>query len=417
MLGATGVLFLVVALCVDLRPVVDENFFFAATDPALRQAKKIEERFPSQLQMILAVSSRDISSANYLARIQRLTRRVEEIDTVTSVKSVEAGPKSFADALASPFWSRLLIAEDRKSTNLILFMESGKNPETAIRQLEKIVHELDAADFRIHIAGPPYVTEMIRRSLAHDFWYFTFAAPILFGLTMAALFRSLRIFIGMFSTCASAVLLTLLLQALLGKKIGILTVNLGTIVFVIAMSHPVYMTFNWQTLADRSHRLGKESPDLAMDAWRMTFPPSFWSMVCASLGFASLLIVQAKPLRALGFGGVLGTVVAFACAYLMYPAFLRWAVPRKSKIVEAEPTHSFWSRRFGLLSLGIIVLGIGLGLGLSKVNTDPSLLDYFKPKTELRDGLEFVDRTGGSNPLTLVVSASNGSRLNTDEAY
>jgi uncharacterized protein len=109
--------------------------------------------------------------------------------------------------------------------------------------------------------------------------------------------------------------------------------------------------------------------------------------------------------------------VAFACAYLMYPAFLRWAVPRKSKIVEAEPTHAFWARRFPLLSLGVIVLGIGLEFGLSKVNTDPSLLDYFKPHRELRDGLELVDRSGGSNRLTLVVSASNGSRLNTDETY
>src|SRR5204862_2656036 len=63
------------------------------------------------------------------------------------------------------------------------------------------------------------------------------------------------------------------------------------------------------------------------------------------------------------------------------------------------------------------MLGIGLGFGLPRVNTDPSLLDYFKPRTELRDGLEFVDRTGGSNPLTLVVSAANGSPLNTDEAY
>src|SRR5207237_9610794 len=152
--------------------------------------------------------------------------------------------------------------------------------------------------------------------IAYDFSYFSLPALLFFGLTLAALFRSIRLFVGMLCTCASAVLLTLLIQSMLGHKIGILTVNLGTIVFVIAMSHLVYMTFNWQTLADRAHRLGKESPDLERDAWRMTFPPSFWSMVCASLGFASLLIVQAKPLRELGFGGVLGTVVAFACAYL-----------------------------------------------------------------------------------------------------
>src|SRR5438067_8269690 len=416
MLAITGVLLLSVAILVDLNPVVDQNFFFSTNDPGIQQTKKIEQRFPSQPEVILAVSSRDISSPRYLGRIQKLTQRVHTIGSVNAVKSLAEGPKSFDDAVKSPFWSRLLIAPDRKSSNVIIFMK-GKHTEQPIQRLEQIVHELDAPDFRIHIAGPPYVVEMLRRSLAHDFRYFSLTAVVLFGLTMAALFRSVRLFVGMLCTCASAVLLTLLVQSMLGQKIGILTVNLGTIVFVIALSHLVYMTFNWQTLADCAHRIGKKSPHLATDARRMTFPPSFWSMVCASLGFASLLIVQAKPLRQLGFGGVLGTVVAFACAYLMYPAFLRWAVPRKSKIVEAEPTHAFWSHRFGLLSLGVILLGAVLGLGLVNVNTDPSLFEYFKPNQPLRDGIEFVDRTGGSNPLTLVVSSSNGSLLNTDAAY
>src|SRR6266700_1036703 len=416
MLAVTVVLFVLVAAFVDLKPVVDENFFFSTSDPGFRQSKKIEQRFPSQPEVILAVSSSDISSPRYRGRIQKLTQQIHTIDAVNAVKSLAEGPKSFQDALASPFWSRLLIAPNRRSTNVIVFIE-GKDTEKSIKHLEQIVHELDEKDFRIHIAGPPYVVEMIRRSLAHDFWYFSLTAIILFGLTMAAMFRSGRVFLGMLATCTSAVLLTLFLQAMLGHKIGILTVNLGTIVFVIALSHLVYMTFNWQTLADRTHRLGKESPDLAADARRMTFPPSFWSMVCASLGFGSLLIVQAKPLRELGFGGVLGTVVAFLCAYAMYPSFLRWAVPRRSKIVEAEPSHAFWARRFPLLSLVVILASAGLGFGLTRVNTDPSLLDYFKPHQELRDGLEYVDHNGGCNPLNLVVSAADGSKLNTDAAY
>src|SRR5207237_1921248 len=128
--------------------------------------------------------------------------------------------------------------------------------------------------------------------IAYDFSYFSLPALLFFGLTLAALFRSIRLFVGMLCTCASAVLLTLLIQSMLGHKIGILTVNLGTIVFVIALSHLVYMTFNWQTLADCAHRIGKKSPDLATEARRLTFPPSFWSIVCASLGCARLLIVQ-----------------------------------------------------------------------------------------------------------------------------
>src|SRR5262249_45340781 len=154
----------------------------------------------------------DISSPRYLERIRKLTQRVHSIRGLGAVKSLAEGPKSFEDAVKSPFWSRLLIAPDRRSSNVIIFMK-GRGTEKSIQQLEQIVHELDARDFRIHIAGPPYVVEMIRRSLAHDFRYFSLTAVALFGLTMAALFRSLRLFLGMLCTCTSAVLSTLLLQS------------------------------------------------------------------------------------------------------------------------------------------------------------------------------------------------------------
>ena len=412
-LALTAALFGAVAAFVDLKPHVDENFFFSTSDPAFSQSKKIEKSYPSPSEMILAVSSSDISSPHYLDRIQKLTHEVESVDGVSSVKSLTNGPKNFQDAMQSPFWHRLLIAPDRKASNVVIFIE-GHDTGKLVNQFERIIHQLDERNFRIHIAGPQYVVEMIRRSLAHDFWYFSLTAVVLFGLTMAVMFRSARIFLGMLATCTSAVLLTLLLQACFGRKIGILTVNLGTIVFVVTMSHLVYMTFNWQTLAGRNK---SESAALATAALRMTFPASFWSMVCAALGFGSLLIVQAKPLRELGFGGVLGAIVALLCAYIMYPPFLAWAVPHKTAIVEAEPPKGFWSHRFVPLSIVVVLVSAGLGFGLKKINTDPSLLDYFKPNTELRDGLEYVDRSGGSNPLNLVVSSADGRPLNTDEAY
>jgi len=332
---------------------------------------------------------------------------------VTSVKSLTAGPKNFDDAMAGPFWHRLLISDNRKSSNLIVFVEN-KDTEKLIRHLERIIDQFDQPDFRIHMAGTPYVVEIIRRSLAHDFRYFSLAAFVLFGLTMALMFRSLRLFLGMMASCSSAVLLTLILQSLFGQRIGVLTVNLGTIVFIITLSHLVYMTFNWQTLARHQ---GQKSFDLARAALGMTFPASFWSMTCSSLGFGSLLIVEAKPLHELGFGGVIGSIIALLCAYLMYPAFLRWATPRQTVIVALEPPLTFWSHRFVLPSIAVLVLAVFLVFGFARIDTDPSLLNYFKPGTELRDGLEYVDRNGGSNPLTLVVSAANNSPLNTDAAY
>src|SRR6476620_7732149 len=211
MLVLTAVFLVLVAAFVDLTPNVDENFFFSTGDPSLRQSKTISHRFPSQAQLVLDVSSSDISSPRYLSRIARLTQRVKDIDEVTNVKSVTNGPKSYSDAVESPFWSRLLIARNHKSSNVLVFVDN-KNPGKAIRHLEQVVSDLDTKDFRIHMAGAPYVVEQIRRSLAHDFWFFTLTAILLFGLTIAVLFRSLSIFLGMLATCSSAVLLALLFQ-------------------------------------------------------------------------------------------------------------------------------------------------------------------------------------------------------------
>src|ERR1041385_6487655 len=143
---ATAILFGCVAFFVDLRPVVDENFFFSTRDPEFRQQEKIDKTFPSKPEVVLAVAAREIASSKYVSRIERLTRRVREIDGVSTVKSVTAGPKSYQDALASPFWNRLLIAEDRKCTNVIIFMEEGKDPQKPITQLERVVHEFDGPD-------------------------------------------------------------------------------------------------------------------------------------------------------------------------------------------------------------------------------------------------------------------------------
>ena len=102
MLALTAVLFGLVTAFVDLKPVVDENFFFSTRDPQFRQTKKIEKEFPSQTEVIFAVASHDISSPHYLGRIQRLTQRLRQVDAVSTVKSLTEGPKNFEDAMASP---------------------------------------------------------------------------------------------------------------------------------------------------------------------------------------------------------------------------------------------------------------------------------------------------------------------------
>jgi predicted RND superfamily exporter protein len=413
MLGVTAALFGMVAGFVDLKPRVGSNFFFSSDDPQFQESAKIDRMFTSGSQLIVSVASPNISSEHYLDRLAQMTQQLQSIETVTSVESLTDGPKNFKDAEKSPFWNRLLIADNGRSSNVVVFT-SNRDSQLLISRVEAIVNKFDAKGFRIEIAGAPYVAEMIRRNLRHDFHMFSLTSVLLFGIAMSVLFRSWKLTLGMLATCTSAVLATLLVQAMFGEKIGILTANLGTIVFVVALSHLVYMTFNWQTLARRGKQ---ESHNLGTKAWRMTLPASFWSMVCASLGFGSLLIVPAKPLRELGLGGVVGTMVALVCAYLMYPAFLNWAGPKETKMVAKEAGSRFWERKFVWVSAAAVLVGVALSFGLVRLNTDSSLLDYFKKGEEPREGLAYVDRNGGSNPLTLVIAAAGGGKLDTKEEY
>lgn len=418
-MALTAALLAIVIFFVNLKPKVDQNFFFSSNDPQFRESNEIDKLFPSGSQLILSVSSPDIESRIYLERLARLTGQIQEIKGVSGVRSLADGPKDFEDARKSPFWRRLLLAKDGRSSNVIVFVPN-QTDEQLMREIEADVTKAEAKDFHIRIAGAPYVADMIGRSLLHDFRHFTLTAIGLFSLAMWIIFRSARLVAGMLATCVSSVLLMLLVQALLGQRMGILTANLGTIIFVVALSHLVYMTFNWERLRDSAGTpddTTKAGASLASKARRMTFPASFWSMVCASLGFGSLLLVPAKPLRELGYGGLLGTAIALVCAYLMYPAFLTWAEAHPIKTIVGSSGGHFWERRFVWTSIAVVLVSAGLSFGLGRLDTDPSLLDYFKKDTPLREGLEYVDRNGGSSPLTLVVAARDGGRLDNRDEY
>ena len=413
MVAFTAACIALVAAFVDLTPHVDEDFFFSENDPQFQQSQQVDATFHAQAQLILSVSAPDISSQSYRAGIQQLTDKLKAIDGVSGVRSLTAGPKDFADALASPLWRRLLIADNRRSSNLIVLIERYDTAKF-IRQVEATVAPFATRDFVIHIAGAPYVVAMIQRNLQHDFVWFSATAVIVFGGVMLPIFRSVRILIGMLATCISAIMIALLVQSLCGMKIGILTANLSTIVFVLTFSHLVYLTSNWRNIA---HRRGSEQPQTTLAAYWMTLPPSSWCMACTALGFATLLLVKAKPLRELGLGGTIGTLVAFLCAYTIYPFFLRTAVPPHNRVAGASRFSPFGKRPFILPVLLLLILTGSLAFGMRKLNTDPSLLDYFKRNEPLRDGLEYIDRNGGSSPLDLVVAATDGSKLNTAAAY
>lgn len=379
---------------VDLAPRVEADFFFSPDDPQLQATEQISAAFGSGQQILIRAQGPDIEAESYRYDVRALTLALEGVPGVQSVNSV-----TNERAEISPLWGRLLLPPGGEASNLVLRVGSA-DPEILVPQVEAILGASESADFSLAMSGVPVIVHLIRRSLTRDLVLFSTLALLVFGILVAVVYREARVVAGTLVVCGLACGLTLVINQAVGLSIGLLTVNIVTIVFVVTLSHVVFLTAN-------ARRFGWD------DAVRKTLPGSFWAMATTLLGFLSLVLANARPLRELGLAGAIGTAVALVVVYLVYPAFLQGERSGGPAVTPTAPAP----RRLPAWGVGVIaLLVLAMGAGLLRLNTDPGLLTYFQPGSELRDGLAAIDRDGGSSTLDIVVRDGEGGRLDQDAA-
>lgn len=421
-LGITAAVALVFLHSVDLKPKVGEDFFFSKNDPQVRADNEISRTFPGQMTEIDLTVSGDIESPAYADRIHALSVDLAKVPGVTAVISLSTGPKGHGpkdikDALNSPLWTNILIGKDHRSTDVIATVDDHVGAST-IDDLQALKAKFSRPGFQVVISGLPYVTELISRTMARDLRTFSLAAVGVFGVVLFVLFRSPWILLGAFVACANSSAATLIINQRIHVPIGPVTANLSTMVFVMTLSPMVFLTFNWIRIRKQEDGTGQAA---VWSAVKETIVPSFWSAVCMLLGFISLLFVSSTSMKHLGTGGAVGAAMAFLGAYLLYPWFLALASPPQSKFSWAKAVdsrlRSFFSDRHRLVAIGLVIFGAVGAIGLRRLNTDPPLFFYFKQGSDIRRGLEAVDRSGGSSPLEFEIEDRQGALLDTKEAY
>jgi predicted RND superfamily exporter protein len=409
LLSFLSVIFL--ANFVNLQPHVDENFFFSNTDLQFQSEHLISRLFIRKDTQIIISATGKIDSAEYMAKTKQLSDALLMLQGVIGIKSASHGPQNIEDAMSSPLWKRLLISNDKRSTNFIVIVDDTMAQQT-VWQIESIVGKFSSADFKINVSGLPYVIELIRRNLLKDLKIFSALAFIIFSLVVYIIFKSKAIVGGMMISCLNACMWTFMITGLCQIPIGLLTANLATIIFVMTLSHTIFLTYNWK---NSRHLDQTSSVDKAM---RVTFSASFWSMFTTLLGFLSLFFVPARPLKELGVAGSIGTLIAMITAYGIYPSFLKLAKPTSSEAdFSKNRIYAFLEKEKKSIRVLVLFFCVFSLPGLWKINTDPSLLSFFSKNTELYKGLEYIDRNGGSSPLVLIVRSSDGATLNSQAAY
>src|SRR5208282_6087317 len=198
--GLTVFLIFYVFHHIDLKPRVDENFFFSSDDPQFQEDKKISKIFMQEQQIILSAGG-DIHSPDYLRKVGELTAALSAIPQVDSVQSLMRGPKNTDDALKSPLWKRFLFSNNKKTSFIYVFMKRQASVEDGVLKIEKVRQRFESPHFPIIISGAPYIVELISRNLLRDLKTFSIAAFCVFGLSGFLISRSIAMVLGTLIAC------------------------------------------------------------------------------------------------------------------------------------------------------------------------------------------------------------------------
>jgi predicted RND superfamily exporter protein len=396
---------------VDLEPKISANFFFSNDSKIFKEVSQVNKEFPSGEQIIIGVPAKDITSSYYVEKIRNLTNDLQNIKNIDAALSITKGPEDIEAALNNPLWKRVVVSKNHDASFIICFLNKNSDYEKVIFDVEKITQKYRKQSLDVKISGMPYIVDQMRKNISQDMKNYTLIAIFLCSLTLLIIYRSFLIVIASLICCSICSIASLLILSLMGHQIGILTANLIVIIYVLAQSHLIFLTSNFQQLANTKNQL---SATLSK-----TLPSSFWCMITTLLGFLSLILVTAKPIKELGIGGSIGTICAFVLIYLTYPTFLKFIKAKKSKDNNKFLEKIYSNKKINkFIIILILSSSILLGfLGIPSLDTDPNLLKYFKKDGKIANQIEFIDKNGGSNPLKIIISNKNGERLDNDYSY
>ena len=394
-----------------LEPRIAPGFFFAQDSKALEEIRIQEKRFGSQALLMVIARSPNIDTPHYAQQITQLSEALAALPGIITVRSLSNGPDDLADALDSPIWNRLLLYPDGQASNLILVLDSAEPAASQVPEVE-VLNQHRRPDFDLLQTGVPYVVHSIGSELQSEFRRLGGLALAVFALILTLLYRQLTVVIGCLMSCAVAATAALSIQVGVNGGLGLLTANLVTIAFVLTLLHAVFLINNVR------QALGNDvSPNAALRAGiRQSLPVSAWCALTTLLGFASLVMVDAQPLRELGKAGVATTLAALASCYLILPLYLRSAAPRTSP-PDSDSTPRHWPIASTATAIAVLAVAWAIGSGVTRLDTDPSMLDYFAEDTTVHRGLRFVDARSGTNPLNISVSWRPREALDNRDGY
>lgn len=357
----------------------------------------------------------------------------------------------------SPLYKTLLVSEDGKTTALQAIFKRDEtyfkllNERTRLRekqwesslssqeqqQLEQVnkdfderslhLSEQEARDIdairiimdnhrdqaQLFLGGVPMIVADMINFIRHDLTTFGLGVLVFLVSMLVLIFRRIQWVILPLFCCFTAVLFMFGFLGLIGWRVTVVSSNFTSLLLIITLSLCVHLIVRFNELFDEMP--GADKLTMVREMIKSKAVPSIYTALTTIVAFISLITSDIRPVIDFGWMMAIGITFALLLSFALFPAGM---------MLFKKPTHftprfdvtgiitrkcAYWVEHKAILTLTIFAaISLVSAYGISQLTVENRFIDYFKPTTEIYQGMEMIDqKLGGTTPLDIILDADS----------
>jgi len=273
---------------------------------------------------------------------------------------------------------------------------------------------------KLFLGGLPMIVADSVAYINADVVVFGVAALVIIILILTIAFRQLGWVMMPLISCAGSGFIIVSLLGLLNWPISVVSSNFLSLLLIITLSLNIHLIVRYRELAKLNPELDQRG--LLIQTVRSKFIPCVYTSLTTIVAFASLIVSGIRPVIDFGWIMCLGILVALLTTFTLFPALAMQMKPRRVAANRDAVSNSILSgarslhSRGALVSLFFVAVTSVAVYGVLNLTVENRFIDYFKPDTEIYQGMLEIDaKLGGTTPLDIIIDAP-ASFLETTQA-
>jgi len=265
---------------------------------------------------------------------------------------------------------------------------------------------------RIHLGGVPMIAVDMIEFVRNDIATFGVGVALFIVLLLAFTFQRLR-WVLLPSAVSGGVALGMTgFLGFMDWPVTVVSSNFISLVLIITLSLMIHLIVRHREL----HQAHPEADGrwLMGETIESKFKPSLYTAITTMIAFGAMYFADIRPVMDFGLMMVCAVAFAFLLTFAVFPAGLARLKPGKVPALRRDYTARFntWvaervsGREARVMVVFLVICLIG-GAGISRITVENRFIDYFKPDTEIYQGMALIDQElGGTTPLDVVLDPS-----------